>query len=58
MIIIEKILIEKISAKLKIKAVALISDAGSPLISDPGYKLVQFCIKIRLILHLFQGQVQ
>ena len=44
----EKILIEKISAQLKNKAVALISDAGSPLISDPGYKLVQFCIKNKI----------
>ena len=34
--------------QLRNKAVVLISDAGSPLISDPGYKLVQFCIKNKI----------
>ncbi len=41
----EHIIINKIKELLKNKNCVLISDAGSPLISDPGYNLVQYCIK-------------
>ena len=41
----ENLVINRISEKLVDKKFVLISDAGSPLISDPGYKLIQHCIK-------------
>tara|TARA_B100000575_G_scaffold230656_1_gene191660 strand:- start:838 stop:1785 length:948 start_codon:yes stop_codon:yes gene_type:complete len=41
----ENKIIEQIKSLLKNKQCVLISDAGSPLISDPGYNLVQYCIK-------------
>ena len=37
-------IIDQIKVILKNKNCVLISDAGSPLISDPGYNLVQYCI--------------
>ena len=37
-------IIDQIKALLRNKNCVLISDAGSPLISDPGYNLVQYCI--------------
>ena len=41
----EHIIINKIKDLLKNKNCVLISDSGSPLISDPGYNLVQYCIQ-------------
>lgn len=35
--------------------VALVSDAGMPLISDPGYQLVQACIAAELALEVLPG---
>ncbi len=40
----EQKIINQIKVVLKNKNCVLISDAGSPLISDPGYNLVQYCI--------------
>ena len=44
----EHIIINKIKGLLKNKNCVLISDSGSPLISDPGYNLVQYCIKNKI----------
>jgi 16S rRNA (cytidine1402-2'-O)-methyltransferase len=35
--------------------VALVSDAGMPLVSDPGYKLVQTCIEAGLLVEVLPG---
>ena len=51
----EEIVIDKIKESLKNKKISLISDAGSPLISDPGYKLVRFCVENDIYITTIPG---
>ena len=47
--------IKKIENDLSNKKFVLISDAGSPLISDPGYKLIKHCIDKKIPLTSVPG---
>ncbi|MDC3178752.1 16S rRNA (cytidine(1402)-2'-O)-methyltransferase [Pelagibacteraceae bacterium] len=51
----EEKIIAQIESLLQNKNCALISDAGSPLISDPGYNLIQYCIKNKIRITSIPG---
>jgi 16S rRNA (cytidine1402-2'-O)-methyltransferase len=46
---------QRILAEASVKAIALVSDAGTPLISDPGYKLVRAARSARIAIHTLPG---
>ena len=46
---------QRILAEALIKSIALVSDAGTPLISDPGYKLVRAARAAAIAIHTLPG---
>jgi len=51
----EEEIIKNYIEKINKNPVALISDAGSPLVSDPGYKLLRQCIKENIFVTTVPG---
>jgi 16S rRNA (cytidine1402-2'-O)-methyltransferase len=45
----------RILAEASVKAIALVSDAGTPLISDPGYKLIRAARAAGIAIHTLPG---
>ena len=51
----EEEIVKNYIGKIKKNPVALISDAGSPLISDPGYKLLRQCVSDKIFVTTVPG---
>ena len=45
----------ELSERAKTERVALVTDAGTPLVSDPGYKLVRACIEANVKVETLPG---
>ncbi len=51
----EERLAPELTAKAHAQRIALVSDAGTPLISDPGYRLVSACIQAGVAVEVLPG---
>ena len=51
----EKLIVEILDLIRDKKSVSIVTDAGTPAISDPGYKLIQQCIKKNIVFSLIPG---
>ncbi len=51
----EEHLAPELTGKARTAHVALVSDAGTPLISDPGYRLLQACIEAGVEIEVLPG---
>jgi len=45
----------QLAEKTRVEKIALVSDAGTPLVSDPGYRLVQACIEAGVEVEVLPG---
>jgi 16S rRNA (cytidine1402-2'-O)-methyltransferase len=51
----EKRLAPELAERARLQSVALVSDAGMPLVSDPGYRLVSACIEAGVDVEVLPG---